>query len=780
MVLEDSKIYIVPENIKKELLLELSKKKMLVNIKFFSLKEFINNLTFKYDEKAIYFLMKNYNYKYDNAKIILDNLYYIEDKEYKNKKLDTLVKIKKEINDLLIYNPTFKDYINNKKVYIYGYHFIDRYDLNLLKDYNYEIINKKEDNYKHDIYAFDNILDEVIFVSNKIRELIDNNIPMNKIRIINLGEEYSFILKEVFKMQKINISLDNESIYSSNIVQKYIELFDNDKEIDELEIDTKDEDSVFIYNKIVEVLNKYYFVEDKSIKREILLNEFKNIKNNKIYNNEIGIESIDYVNDDEYAFILGFNDGNFPIVFKDEDYFSDKEKVTLGMSTSIEKTNNERNNMINLIKSTKNLIITYKNKSTFNEYYPSTLIKDLDFDVIKEVDNNYNYSNDLNRIKLSIDLDNYVKFLEKSDELSILYSNYEDLDYNSFDNRYKGINKDSLKEYLNNKLTLSYSSINNYYQCKFKYYLNNILKLDKFETTFEIFIGSLFHYVLEKCFNDDFDFEKTYNEYLVDNEFSPKEEFFLEKLKKDLIFVIDTLKKQLNYTSFKNYKYESKYEIDKSTSMTIKFIGFIDKLMIKEEKEKTYLLIVDYKTGEPELKLNNCYYGLDMQLPIYLYLSKNSEINNLEVVGFYLQHILSKNLKIEPNKTIESIKENNLKLQGYTISLEDIISKIDNTYEDSKLIRALSKNKDGSFSKNSKLLTKRDMDNLYRLVDEKIDDARDGIINADFEIDPKRIKDENVSCKYCKFKDICFMNESNIKNLKEVSLDTVLGGDDNA
>lgn len=772
MVLENNKIYVVPDNIKKELLLELSKKKILVNIKFYTLKELINNLTFKYDEKAIYYLMDKYNYKYDNAKTILDNLYYIEDKEYNNKKLDDLVKIKKEINDLLIYNPVFKDYISNKKVFIYGYHFIDKFDLNLLKDIDYEIINKKEENYEHEIYAFNNILEEVIFVSNKIRELIDKKVPLNKIRIIDLPEEYSFILKEVFRMQKININLDKESIYSSNIVQKYLELED----INKLEIDTKDEDSVYIYNKIIEVLNKYHFIEDKSIKKEILINEFKNLKNNKKYNNEIGIEPIDHINDDEYAFILGFNDGNFPKVFKDEDYFSDKEKEILGMSTSIEKTNNERNNMLNLIRSTKNLIITYKNKSTFNEYYPSTLIKELGYEVIKDIDNNYSYSNDLNKLKLSIDLDKYVKFLEKSDELSILFSNYEDIDYNKFDNRFKGINKNDYHEFIKNKLTLSYSSINNFYQCKFKYYLNNILKIDKFETTFEIFIGSLFHHVLEKCFDEDFDFEKTYNEFLTE-EYSPKEEFFLEKLKKDLLFVIETLKKQMTYTNFKNYKYEARYEIDKSTSLNIKFLGFIDKLLINEENDKTYLLIVDYKTGEPELKLNNCYYGLDMQLPIYLYLSKNSDIKNLEVVGFYLQHILTKNLKLEPNKTIESQKEEALKLQGYTISDEDIISKIDNTYENSNLIRSLSKTKTG-FSKNSKLLTRKDMDNLYKLVDKKINEARDEIIDANFEIDPKRIGKDNVSCTYCKFKDICFMNESNVKKLEEVSLDTVLGGEE--
>ena len=776
MVLENNNIYIVPDNLKKELLLDISKKKILVNIKFYSLKEFISNLTFKYDEKSIYYLMEKYNYKYDNAKIILDNLYYVEDKKYSNEKIDKLVNIKKEIKNLLIYNPVFKEYIKDKKIYIYGYHFIDKFDLRLLSEFDYEIINKKEEDNKHNVYAFNNIFDEVVFVSNKIRELIDKGISINKIKIVSLPMEYSFILKEVFKMQNINIRIDSESIYSSRIVQRFIELFDDDKNIDELVIDNKDEDSVYIYNKIVDVLNKYSFVSNKDIKREILINEFKNIKNTKSFGNEVGVEELDYINDDEYAFILGFNDGNYPKVFKDEDYFTDKEKDILGLSSSIEITNNERNNMINLIRSTKNLIITYKNKSTFNEYYPSTLIKDLGYEVVKNRNDNYNYSNNLNKIKLSMDLDKYVKFLEKSDELSILYSNYKDSNYNSFDNRFKGINKDELHDFIKNKITLSYSSINNFYQCKFKYYLNNVLRLDKFESTFEMFIGNLFHHVLEKCFDEGFDFEKTYNEYLLDKEFNSKEEFFLEKLKKDLLFVISILKKQMTYTSFKNYKYESRYEIDKSTSLTVKFIGFIDKLLINEKNDKTYLIIVDYKTGEPELKLNNSYYGLDMQLPIYLYLSKNSDISNLEVVGFYLQHILSKNIKLDSKKTIESIKEDNLKLQGYTISDEYIISMIDRTYENSNLIKSMSKTSNG-FSKNSKLLTKSQMNNLYNLVDKKIDEARDEIINANFEIDPKRIGKDNISCTFCKFKDICFMNEGNVRKLEEVDLNTVLGGE---
>ena len=71
------------------------------------------------------------------------------------------------------------------------------------------------------------------------------------------------------------------------------------------------------------------------------------------------------------------------------------------------------------------------------------------------------------------------------------------------------------------------------------------------------------------------------------------------------------------------------------------------------------------------------------------------------------------------------------------------------------------------------------MDSLYDLVDKKIDEARDNILDANFEIDPKRIGFNNVSCEYCKYKDICFMNENNIKVLDEIKDLDFLGGDNN-
>ena len=56
-------------------------------------------------------------------------------------------------------------------------------------------------------------------------------------------------------------------------------------------------------------------------------------------------------------------------------------------------------------------------------------------------------------------------------------------------------------------------------------------------------------------------------------------------------------------------------------------------------------------------------------------------------------------------------------------------------------------------------------------------DRVDSILKADFDINPKVYESINVSCKYCSFKDICFMREDNLVYLDKVEDLSFLGGD---
>ena len=73
-------ILLVPNNIKKQVIKEARKKYYNLQIKFMSLEEFIRKLTFDYDNKTIYYLMKKFNLKYDIAILYLNNLLYINNK----------------------------------------------------------------------------------------------------------------------------------------------------------------------------------------------------------------------------------------------------------------------------------------------------------------------------------------------------------------------------------------------------------------------------------------------------------------------------------------------------------------------------------------------------------------------------------------------------------------------------------------------------------------------------------------------------------------------------
>ena len=316
------------------------------------------------------------------------------------------------------------------------------------------------------------------------------------------------------------------------------------------------------------------------------------------------------------------------------------------------------------------------------------------------------------------------------------------------------------------ELNLSYSSMDTYFKCGFKYYLDHVLKLNIYEETFSIIIGNLFHYVLSNAFKDNFNFNNCYNEYLnnLNKEFTNKEQVFLDNLKEELKLIINTINKQLELISLDKTLYEEEIMINKNSK--VKFIGYIDKLMYKEQDDKTYVAIIDYKTGNPNLNLNNIIYGLDLQLPVYLYLTSNSKLKNVEILGFYLQKILNKEVNIDSKKTYVELKEDNLKLQGYSIDNENI-ELFDKTYKDSNLIKGLKIKDNGEFYSNSKILNKETIDKIINLVDQKIDEASTNIFNNKFDINPKFINDENVSCKFCKYKDICFKKNEDTVYLKE-------------
>lgn len=778
--LKDNTLLIIPNHLKETILLSFCDE--LKNIKIMTESEFLKKYYFDYDLETIYYLMNKYKLKYEVVLIYLKNLYYVENKEYSNEKLNKLVEIKKELEEhnLLKYKPLFLNKLKSMNIVFYNFYDLDKFYLNLIdnlkKITSVEVINEENNcYYEHKIYEFKNAEEEVEFVATKICELVLSGVNINNIVLLNSSDIYTNHIKRIFKYFSIPINIkDNNSLLGTKMGTFFLENINSDIsktfELLEINFDLKNSLNLEIYNRLITISNKFSFVSDYMEIKELLKVELLNTKlSDVILDEAVKVEVLeDYIpNDNEYVFLLGFNQGECPKNLKDEDYINDLLKEKLNLSTTTSKNIIHNKKIISIIKNTKNLWITYKLNGEQGSLTVSSLNEKLNYEVIHNIKISYNYSNLNNNLKLARYMDDYLKYGSKNEDLDLLNNTYKNNVYRKYDNKFNGIKRTS------ENITLSYSSMDNYYKCSFKYYISSILKLNCYEETFMTYIGSLFHYVLSK--KDNLSLEDSITEFMNNNpkEFTNKENFFLEKLRKDLEFILDVIKKQKDYTNFHNALYEKYIEIPKGND---KFIGIVDKILLNDNK--TLGAIVDYKTGNPSLELNYIEYGLGLQLPIYLYLI--NKINpDIEIVGFYLQKILPSLITRNPLKDITSQKRDLLKLQGFSLSEEEKLSEFDKTYIDSELIKSMKVGNNGFYAY-SKTLTKNNMENIVKIIDQKIDEALTNIHNNNFDINPKVINNKNIGCEYCKFKDICYMTEKDIVRLKDIDNLDFLGGDNNA
>lgn len=772
--LTDNLLIICPNSYKLAILKYLNDNKLILDIKFMTINEYKKCIKFDYNIDTIHYLV-NKNMKVENAITILDNLYYIDDKKYNNDKLDYLVNIKKELdsNNLLIYDNLFYKILKRRKVIVYGYGLLNSFNKKLFNDAL--VIPYNKTNKKYDIYHFVSIRDEVEFVFQKICDLLKKGIDINKISLMNIDSEYLPFIKMMEEFYDIKVDIKNtNNIMGTIIGKRFYELILNNKSINEIVNELEIFKDDLEYSVIIDILNKYSNYNLLEYAKEIKYELLNHKVNNEIVSNTIKVKEVfDYVDKDEYVFLLNFNNPTIPKLKMDTDYITNDICSLVELKTIEEENELIKENTIDYLSSINNIIISYKDTSSFNKYYPSILLDYIDYE-IKEYERSFNYSDKANKSLYTMYLDDYVKYGIKDKNLDLLYSNYDKNNYLEYDNKFSGIDKDSLLDYLNNELTLSYSSIDNYYKCGFKYYLSNVLKVDEFTETFYTVIGSLFHFVLSKMNEENFDLDKEYNYFLKDKEFSNKEKFFLDKLKNNLVFIIETIRKHQFISDFTNMLYEHKIDIKLMDSPYVHFKGFVDKILYKENNNETLVSIIDYKTGNTDINIKNLRFGLSMQLPIYLYLVSNSDVlKNIKFTGFYLQHILNIDLNKKTNKTKEEVDYDNLKLQGFSTNDLSRLSIFDSTYEDSEMIRGMKLTREGEIIKSANTLTDEEINEILKLTNSKIIEAVNSILESNFSINPKILNNKNVSCEYCTYKDICYHTEKD-----NVYLDT--GGDSDA
>lgn len=768
--LQNNDTIITTNNIKNIILKDLAHTKKLLNLKFYTLKEFLDNYYGTPTKEALYFLIKHYHYNYDIAKTYLENIFYDtpELKELKNV-LDG--------NNLITYNSYFKKSL--KRVVIIGLD-LDESLQRSLSFYNLVSFDfNAEEKYHHQVTKYQTSREEIIGTAIKIRKLLKQGVKLNDICLVNIDNTYTQELQRIFKMFNIPLNLElSMAIAGTKMVHDFLDTL---KETQNIEVSLEKVTDEDIKAKLINLFNSYnfnYSLDEAFF--NLLDNDIKslNISLPK-YDNAINILNIeDMLDPSKYYFILNFNQGVVPSIYHDDKLVKDATRKTLGLLTSLDLLKLEKKRVIKRLESNPQVFISFKEKDNYNTYYPSPLISDMNLEVVTEENNPYIYSESYNRLALATFLDRYLKYNEKNDELKDLLTTMSDINYNTYDNQYIKIDFADLYNYLKGHSNLSYSAMNNYYLCAFRFYIANILKLDPFVDTFAAFLGSLFHDCLSKMYNENFDLSLEYTKYLKKRELTNKEKFYVDNLYQTLEFIIKTIKEQESKSLYNQTLTETRLNLHKDGKIAINFLGFVDKIKYLEDNDGKYLVaIIDYKTGYVPTTLDNINYGLHLQLPVYIYLTKRGLHKDIRITGFYLQKIL--NGKVVDSDSLEEDNKKALKLDGYSLNSEEEIIKFDSTYTKSEVIKGMATTSKG-FAHYAKLFNDDDIEKIDAIVEERINEVVEAIEEGNFPINPKRLKGELIGCEFCKYKELCYRKEEDIVDLEYKTRKEILGDDDNA
>ncbi|MBV7276313.1 helicase-exonuclease AddAB subunit AddB [Clostridium sp. PL3] len=200
---------------------------------------------------------------------------------------------------------------------------------------------------------------------------------------------------------------------------------------------------------------------------------------------------------------------------------------------------------------------------------------------------------------------------------------------------------------------------------------------------------------------------------------------------------------------------------------TVSLIGRVDRVDSMEEEQLTYLRIIDYKSGTKEFKLSDVYYGLQMQLLIYLdaMLTELEEKTNKDalpggILYFKLDDPIIKGKGELTDSEIEKRIIKSLRMNGLLLDSLEIVKEMDSEIEKSSDIIPVSIKKDGTISKSqSSVATLEQFQLLRKYVKDTIGQLCEHILEGNIDIEPCKKKNRN-SCEYCIYPSVCQFDTS--------------------
>lgn len=316
---------------------------------------------------------------------------------------------------------------------------------------------------------------------------------------------------------------------------------------------------------------------------------------------------------------------------------------------------------------------------------------------------------------------------------------------------------------------VSISRLETYNKCPFSYYIKYGLKItEKREDTLQSSeLGSLCHYLMEKCLDDETLVDIEAKHYIEENlkekyDGHPMNQYFINNLIEDMKMTIKIIQKQLKLGDYVPVAKEK--EISGQIG-DVPFSGIIDRV----DEFGNYARIVDYKSSSKEIDLNLAMQGFNIQMLVYLDMLCKQE--NKDRAGMLYFNMKKRILTRDTSYALgdeDVLKE--YRMEGYMVD-DGSTNSVKGLGSTPELIAPVKIKKSGEYANSAKVISPDELDQIMEYVENHISELykkiHDGLIpihptltdgaqpGSDFKVYP---------CTYCPYKSVCLFDVFENKN----------------
>ena len=209
--------------------------------------------------------------------------------------------------------------------------------------------------------------------------------------------------------------------------------------------------------------------------------------------------------------------------------------------------------------------------------------------------------------------------------------------------------------------------------------------------------------------------------------------------------------------SFRNLEQLPSVSVLLSEDERMRLKGRIDRVDICREQGNVYVRVIDYKSGSTRFDLTSVYYGLQLQLAVYLNAAMDMESREggeVHPAGMFYYHIEDPMLDYEEEEDTERRMLKELAFNGLVNADPEVVKLMDKELHGSSDILPIRLKKDGTYTAASSVAEEQELLRLSRHVNRKLTEYGQRILAGEVSLAPYELQDDNA-CRFCTFHSVC-------------------------